>query len=812
MKFFAFLLALFLCLAVPASGAEDEGPIFEEKPGILEFSGQMMARPLQANALAKQGLSLAEIDARRAISAERLASTLVHYEPLTDTHIFRIPEGEDENSLYKSLTATGDYEYVHPDWVCFPIATPNDPNFSSQWHHQNMDSELAWNINTGNISYVAAVCDTGVDKDHPDLQAHLVSGYNAVDRIPESQGGDVNDINGHGTNCAGCVAAIGNNGIGVAGMNWTLSVMPIRVTNSSGGGANMSDLTHGALWSAQNGAQSMSVSYTGVETPSVGTTGTQIKALGALLCWAADNYGQNHSSFDWDDVIVVGATNPSDERTSWSSYGVAVDVMAPGENIMTTANGGGYAAVSGTSFSTPLTNGAVALIWTAAPGLSADDVEQKLFDGCEDMYPQNWGTHGRVNVYESLKLLSLTLSFPNGIPSGKRPPGLSETITMGIIPGGENYVPGTGFMYYRYDSGSSFTAVPVTSLGGDLYEVELPATVPGDEPEFYFVAEGDGGSTVYSPPGAPGNVHSYDVCLVEEILYDDFENDTGWTVVNTNVDTGAWVRAVPSGSGDRGDPPTDSDGSGKCYITGNGSDEDLDGGPTVLTSPTFDLSSGDAQITYDRWQYNDDGDDFLTVEISNNNGTTWTQVESVTDDSGGWITKTIDVSTYVTPTSQMKLRYTSSDQPNDSVTESGLDAFGVQRINYFPELYANAYDLSAATGSDIDFMLDAGAAYAGRDYLILASLSGSAPGMDINGVHVPLNWDWVSDYIYNNLGMSVFQDFFSQLDGAGQASATLNLNAAPGLVPFVGQDLTFAFAVTGPVDFASNPLYVAIQP
>jgi len=674
-----------------------------------------------------------------------------------------------------------------------------------------MQSEAAWNINTGNSNYIAAVCDTGVDKDHPDLQAHLVSGYNAVDRIPESQGGNVNDINGHGTNCAGCVAAIGNNGIGVAGMNWTLSLMPIRVTNSSGGGAQMSDLTHGALWSAQNGAKSMSVSYTGVETPSVGTTGTQIKALNALLCWAADNYGQNHSSFDWDDVIVVGATDPSDNKTSWSSYGLAIDVMAPGENIWTTANGGGYDGVSGTSFSTPLTSGAIGLIWTAAPGLSADDVEQKLFDGCDDMGNQTYYGHGRVNVYESLQLLTLTLSFPEGLPEGKRLPGLSETITVGIIPGGESYVPGTGFMYYRFDSGSSYTAVPVTPLGGDLYEVTIPNTAPGDEPEFYFVAEGDGGSTVYSPPDAPASVYSYDVCIIEEFFHDNFESDLGWTVVNTNVDTGAWVRGVPSQGGGRGDPPNDSDGSGKCYITGNTTDEDLDGGPTVLTSPTFDLSSGDAQVSYDRWHYNDDGDDYLTVEISNNNGTSWTQVESVLG-SGGWTTRTIDVSTYVSPTSQMQMRFTSSDQPNDSVTESGLDAFVVQRLNYFPDLYATAYELSSSTGASIDFMIDAGAGFAGRDYLLLATLSGTSPGMDVNGVHVPLNWDWVSDYIYNNLGLPVFQDFFAILDGSGQAVAELDMGSAPGLLPYVGQDLTFVFAVTGPVDFASNPIAVEVQP
>lgn len=812
MKIVALFLLLLLGLVGPALAGDGEDRIFMERPGVLEFSGQMIARPLQADALEALGLDPATIDSRRAAAALRLDPMLKRYVSLTDEHIIVVPEGHDENSLAAVLMATGDYQYVEPDWICYPIRVPNDPYYGQQWHHTNMQSALAWDLFTGAASQVAAVCDTGVDKDHPDLQAHLIPGYNAVDRLPEVMGGDVSDINGHGTATTGCVGAIGNNGTGVAGINWTISLMPIRVSNSSGGGANMSDLTHGSLWAAQNGAKTVSVSYTGVESSSVGTTGTQIKALDALLIWAADNYNQNHSSFDWQDVIVVGATDQSDNKASFSSYGLAIDVMAPGVDIMTTALGGGYNDVSGTSFSTPLTNGACALIWSFAPGMSANDVEQTLFDGCDDMGNPNHYGFGRVNVYESLRRTTLAITFPNGLPEGYRPPGLEQVIELRIVPGSENYVPGTGFMYYRFDSGSSYIPVPVTPLGGDDYEVEIPATVPGDHPEFYFVAKGDGGSTVYSPPGAPNDVYSYDVYLVEEIFVDNFESDEGWTVLNENVDTGAWERAVPAGSGGtRGDPPQDSDGSGKCYVTGNGNDEDLDGGPTRLISPVFDLSSGDAQISYYRWQYNDDGDDYLVVEISNNAGGTWVQVESVSG-AGGWSHHSFNVSDFVSPTSQIQVRFVSSDNPNNSVTESGLDDFRIQRIHDPASLWAEAYSCSAALGSDIPLLLDAGAGYVGRTYKLVGSFSGSRPGTILpGGLVLPLNRDFLTDYILYHPNLPVFAGFNGNLDAQGGATAHLRLPSGAA-TPYVGQTMTYAFTMIGPFDFVSNPIFIQVDP
>lgn len=395
MNFLAFLPLLF-----PLQ--QDPSTLYIEKSGEMEFSDRMIVRPWPLDEFMEMGLSRSEAIARREASFERVSDRVVKELELNGEVVVDL-QGEDPNQFGAALLATGDYHYVHPDWICYPVGNvPNDPLYNQQWHHQNMFSEDAWDLHTGDLSHIAAVIDTGVDTDHPDLSSRLLPGYNSEDGLTEAQGGDIEDINGHGTWCHGCVGAIGNNGVGVAGMCWEVSLLPIRCTNSANGGAYLSALTGGCLWAVQNGARTMSVSYSGVENASVGTTGTTVKSLGGIVCWAAGNSGTNHSGWDWPDLVVCGATNPSDNKTSWSSYGLGVDVFAPGENIMSTQNGGGYSAVSGTSFSTPLTNGTLALMWSANPVLTADDVQQALYDTCTSMGdPITYG-NGLVNAYEGL--------------------------------------------------------------------------------------------------------------------------------------------------------------------------------------------------------------------------------------------------------------------------------------------------------------------------------------------------------------------------------------------------------------------------
>jgi len=790
---------------------------YQEKRGELEFSGRMIVRPIQAEFYQSQGLDREDINRRRNAAADRLVEWLIRYEPIVDEHIVDIPEGFDENSFAEMLMATGDYQYAEPDWICYPIDTiPNDPQYGSQWHHPKMQCPKAWDLFTGTSSHIAAFVDSGVDKDHPDLQAHLIPGYNAVDRKTELQGGKVDDINGHGTNVAGCIGAIGNNAIGVAGMNWTISLLPIRATNSSSGNASMSDLTHGALWAIQNGARTVSVSYTGVDSSSVGSTGTKIKNIGGLLIWAAGNAGYQISGSDWQDVIVVGATNSSDQRTSFSNYGQIIDVMAPGSSVTTTKNGGGYSSVSGTSFSAPLTNGACALIWGYAPTITPAEVEQSLFDGCDSMGVPSENGHGRINPFKSLLLAlpPLVIKAPDGVPSGNFPPGPKTKIKIQIDKGAENYVAGSGKLHYRFSTSHAYSAVNMNDLGGGLFEAVIPNTKPGDEPEFYFSAKGDQNSTVYFPFTAPQGAFDFDVLFATNIFSDDFQTHKGWTIQNIALTDGQWDRGVPAGGGTRGDPDNDGDGSGSCYLTDNApGNTDVDGGPTILTSPTIDFDFKDAQVSYYRWHTNDDNDDFFTVEVSNNNGATWVKAEQVKD-TQGWIYRNFDLSSYVTPTNQVKIRFSSTDNPNDSVTESGVDGVDVTRILSDPSLWADYYSLLVTEKSEVTFNLDAGSGNGNRKFLLLGSFSGTSPGFPLPGgsVTVPLNWDAFTNVILMGLGGPVVQNFLGALDGQGAATAMFD-SITPVGASFAGLTMNFAFVLKSPPswDYVSNVISITFD-
>jgi len=246
---------------------------------------------------------------------------------------------------------------------------------------------------------------------------------------------------------------------------------------------------------------------------------------------------------------------------------------------------------------------------------------------------------------------------------------------------GEALVGGSEVLRYRFDGGS-FIDVPLNSLGGDLYEGTIPAADCGDTPEFFLAAEGTVSGEVIFPPTAPGDVFSYQVANQTFVVDLDFETAVGWTVENIELTDGQWDRGVPAAGG-RGDPGSDFDGSGQCWLTDNvAGNSDVDGGPTILTSPVYDLSATpDALLSYARWFTNDDQDvDSMDVEVSNNGGLSWTLIES-TGDSSGWNKMTWTISDFVPVTDQMQFRFLATDNPNDSVTEAGLDAFQIFTVS-----------------------------------------------------------------------------------------------------------------------------------
>lgn len=401
LKSLSLLAGLSLTALVQAQQPGSSLKQFEEVAGVLEFSGELMVRPMQVHDLMAQGYSQSQAELLRRAAGERLHGLVIELMDPIDVYVITLPSGVDENTMAADLMASGMYEYAHPNWLAYPVDTvPNDPQFNNQWWHNNIHSAAGWDYGTGSTNVIAAVCDTGVDSDHPDLAARLIPGYNSASRQTEAQGGSTEDINGHGTWCAGCVGAIGNNNNQVVGVCWDITILPVRVTNSSGGGAYMNDLIDGALWSAQNGASSSSVSYSGVESPTVGTAGTTMKnSYDCLLLWAAGNgNSQLDENADWPDTIIVAATDSSNNRASFSNKGKPIDIAAPGVSILSTSMGGGTSSPSGTSFSTPITNGLCALVRSTHPGLSAQEIEDLLFDNAQDIGPPKWFGKGLVDV------------------------------------------------------------------------------------------------------------------------------------------------------------------------------------------------------------------------------------------------------------------------------------------------------------------------------------------------------------------------------------------------------------------------------
>ncbi|MBS1726489.1 MAG: S8 family serine peptidase [Armatimonadetes bacterium] len=408
MKFhFRLVASAALGLAIAASSIAST---IQNIPGVQEFTGQMIVRPLQVDDMMAKNWTADKITTARNRAKGRLRSNYLRYHPETDEYVVRVPWGKNEVSYSAELMRTGDYQYACPNYRLYPTNNPNDPLFSQQWHHQTIQSPLAWNFWTGGSNFEVTFVDTGITKTHPDLKDLLLPGYNSVDRKTEAEGGDITDINGHGTHVSGCGAAAGNNGVGVSGVGWNFKIRFVKTSNVASGGAAFDDIMTGARWAVDHGSKTISASYSGVDNDVVSTTGTYIKSKGGLFLYAAGNDARDLSGFSYDDVIVCGASNEQDGKASFSAYGRGVGVFAPGTNILSTTMDGAYGLASGTSMATPVTNGAVATIWSVNPTLTPDEVQTILYNTCDNIGSSSIFGHGRINVFRGVLLSLSTLA------------------------------------------------------------------------------------------------------------------------------------------------------------------------------------------------------------------------------------------------------------------------------------------------------------------------------------------------------------------------------------------------------------------
>src|SRR4051812_33546791 len=305
--------------------------------------------------------------------------------------------------------------YAEPNFVVHADATPNDPSYGNLWGLNNagqtingvpgtadadIDAAEAWNVTTGSPSVTVAVIDTGVDWSHPDLssQIWINPGENCsgcrTDGIDNDHNGFVDDWHGwdfangdnnptddhgHGTHVAGTIGAAGNNGIGVAGINWNVRIMPVKFLNAQGSGTD-AEAVSAVLYAAQNGADVMNNSWASTDYSQALADAINVADQhNALFVAAAGNNGTDNdatptypASYASPNVIAVAATDNTDNRAFFSNTGRrSVDLGAPGVDIYSTWRNGAYQFESGTSMATPHVAGAAALAKAAFPTASA---------------------------------------------------------------------------------------------------------------------------------------------------------------------------------------------------------------------------------------------------------------------------------------------------------------------------------------------------------------------------------------------------------------------------------------------------------
>jgi subtilisin family serine protease len=321
--------------------------------------------------------------------------------------VLDVPE-ENSGAIMASLQQTGLFAYVERDYYAHTAATvPNDPAYVNQWHLPQISAPQAWSITTGSSSVVVAVIDSGVDSTHPDLTAKILPGWSFVNNNSVTM-----DVMGHGTAVAGTVAAISNNGAGVAGVSWGSMIMPLVVVDSTDY-ASYSNIAAAIQYAADHGVRVMNISIGGSSASSTLQTAVNYAwGKGAIIFASAMNSSTNAPYYPaaCTNVVAVAATDNNNNLASFSDYGSWITISAPGTNILTTNDGGGYGYWYGTSFSSPITAGVAALILSVNPALTNAAVVNLLEQNADNIGSSNYFGYGLVDAYKAVSAAQLTLT------------------------------------------------------------------------------------------------------------------------------------------------------------------------------------------------------------------------------------------------------------------------------------------------------------------------------------------------------------------------------------------------------------------
>lgn len=428
----AALVALLILAAFPASVRPDrpDRPAFVPGELLLQFRPEV-AEGDRDRVLNRHGLRVL-----RHLRADGILK-------------LQIPEGLDPQTVAVRLRALAEVEAAEPNYYRYLDATPNDPRFSEMYGLNNtgqtggtadadIDAPEAWDIATGSADVVVAILDSGMDLTHVDLTGNLYSNPGeTLNGVDDDGNGFIDDINGwdfrdndndpsdpsalcssHGTHTAGTVGAVGNNGIGVTGVAQTVRIMPLRafyalsifctaqdadlieamdymkrmnvpISNNSWGGGPASQMIRNAVAGTR-----------GLFVASAGNEGSDNDALPSYP-----------ASYGMENIVSVAATTDTDALASFSNFGVtAVDLGAPGDDILSTTRGNTYGQLSGTSMAAPHVAGAAAVLLGNDPTLTAHELRAKLLKST-DFKGLPVATGGRLNLFNALTLPSSVVTI-----------------------------------------------------------------------------------------------------------------------------------------------------------------------------------------------------------------------------------------------------------------------------------------------------------------------------------------------------------------------------------------------------------------
>ncbi len=342
------------------------------------------------------------------------------------------PRRTNVKSLLQTIEGKSGILNASPDFRIYVTATPNDASYSSTWGLENaadtdIDASQAWDYGTS-TNTVIAVIDTGIDYNHVDLASNIWINTDEIagNGVDDDSNGYVDDIrgwnfaannnnpmddNGHGTHVAGTIGAVGNNGVGIAGVAWGIKMMALKFLDGSGSG-DLSDAIAAIDYARVNGAKVINASWGSSSFSTALQSAIQrFQDFGGIFVAAAGNDAANNSSkpsfpanYSLANVISVGASTSSGSLASFSNYGTNVDIAAPGSNIYSTMPGNRYASLSGTSMAAPHVAGAIALLWGQTPTSSAAQLIDLVMKNTDSVLLDRV-SNGRLNLGKAMAAL-----------------------------------------------------------------------------------------------------------------------------------------------------------------------------------------------------------------------------------------------------------------------------------------------------------------------------------------------------------------------------------------------------------------------